>query len=238
MNFRVLIASFFLAPAAALAGTMQELPGHGGMRVDGNLEISLADGGFFNPVALAPDFYYGFTKNLVFGLAHSANSQGIVGVGRSLQLKGSDDGYNGLNVEMYIPLLNTEILTIAPNAALVIDSMDPFDYSVKAGGQIGLTAAMVTIITAPHMVFPINNRSPVRDNILRIPVWLYYHWKGFMSLYILSGLNDGSLQLAPGMVLTATESIHVGAQYGWPHFAGDNNALDVTAFNLFAQFIF
>jgi hypothetical protein len=210
---------------------------HGGVRFDTHLEVSVADDSFFKPVSIAPDFYYGFSKALVFGLTHSAASQGVVDIGRSVRLNGGDS-YNGLNFEIYIPLINAVAVTMAPNVAFTLDRMDPLDYSFKAGGLLSITAARISLVGLPHMVFPINHRNAARDNVLRIPIWFYYHWKEFFSFYLLSGLNDGSLQLAAGSVVSATESVRLGAQFGWPRFAGDNNTLDVMVLSLFAQFIF
>ena len=48
-----------------------QIPRKGEAKLDVNLEISLADGAFFEPVALAPDFYYGVTNKIAFGIVHT-----------------------------------------------------------------------------------------------------------------------------------------------------------------------
>ncbi len=240
----MLVIGTVAATTPARANPIQDLPGTGGIRLDATLEISVADGDFFDTTALAPDFYYGFSKALVFGITHSAASQGMIAVGRSLQINGPGDAYNGVAFEAFIPIVNTAPITIAPNVSFMIDQMDPLLYSIKAGGLISLSFSAISLVGMPHMVFPANDRDMTgingmtRDNQLRVPIWLYYHWKSFFSLYLLSGVVDDSLQLGIGAVVSATESIRLGAQFGWPRFAGDNNTLDVAALSLFLQFVF
>jgi len=238
MRSKILAALFLssvLSPALATAGgPAQTLPGKGGLRLDVALEVSVADGAFFEPIALAPDIYYGFHKYLVLAVTHSANSQGVASVGRALRLNGGGDKYGGLAFEAFFPLVRSGSLSIAPQVSFVVQNIDPALYGLKAGALGSFSAGAISFVANPYFTVPVNKRTG-RDTTIHIPMWLYYHWKNYVSLYLLTGLQDEHLQLAGGALFNATEVLQIGTQYGWPAIAGDNGALDVTTFTVFGQ---
>ena len=212
----------------------------GEIKIDVSIEIPLADeGGFFNPISVSPDIYYGINNNFSVGLLHSSASQGLLGfsnlfAGNSLAL-GDGDAYNNLGLEAQYTFLRQDSFSIAGQGGFYVDTINPdFNTSFKAGfiarANIGALEATVN----PYIRLPLDD-SGTRDNNFFVPVWLYYNLQPRLDLTIITGLNDEALMLGGGVSYDLEGPIDFAAHIGWPKLAGTNGAADNLAARFYAS---
>ena len=206
----------------------------GEIKIDVSLEVPLADGAFFDPISLSPDIYYGINDDLSIGLVHSSASQGLISAGSSLRL-GGGNSYNNVGFEGQYTFLRQDTFSLAGQAGFYIDDIEPdFNASIK-GGLIARThLGPLEATVNPYINLPINNSGP-RDNVLSVPVWLYYNIKPRLDVSVVSGVNDRAFMLGGGVAYDLEGPIDLAAHIGWPRLAGRGGAADVLAARLYAS---
>jgi hypothetical protein len=122
---------------------------------------------------------------------------------------------------------------VAPQIGFLSENLDPYRASFKAGGLAIVDLPLIAAVVNPYVVVPLNHTSD-RHTVVRIPVWVYLP----LPIYILSGLNDKSLQLALGANLSLLDTISVGAEIGWPRIAGDGHDAKNAVGTLYGQLRF
>ena len=235
-TFLLCVLAVSISLKSAEARPIQLLPDSGGLRLDANLEISISDGAFFEPVSLSPDLYYGFASRLVFGLTHSAASQGYIGSGNSLRLTGGGDLYRNVGLEFFYKILNESTLGLAPQAGLIFDQFDPFLFSLKIGALAHAKLGPITVVTNPNISLAVN-KSDERNNSFILPFWGYYTAIEGMDVYGYFAIDQfEAVGIGMGATFLAIPGVRLGAQLGWPRLVGENSAADRAHINLFAQF--
>lgn len=128
------------APAAApvTAGERVTMPAKRGL-LHAQLGINLSTDAVGKPISLSPDIWYGINEKLTVGLVHTGvGTTGVQGLpGTSLCLTGSDNGcgdfYSNVGLDARYTLKSSEKLQLALDAGLFINSLDPFQLSIKVG---------------------------------------------------------------------------------------------------------
>ncbi len=232
-----LLAAGLFASAPASARPIQTLPEAESLRLDVNLEISVSDGAFFEPLSLSPDIYYGLSERFVLALTHSAASQGRIGSGRSLRLTGGGNIYQNLGLEVFYRLLSLPSLDVAPQMGLMFDSFDPFRYSFKLGALAHTQVGPIVIVANPNLQLALNE-SDQRENQVILPFWGYYQFQEGMDFYAYLAIDKfEAVAFGGGAVFQAMESVRLGGQLGWPRLFGERGAFDRAHINLFAQLL-
>tara|TARA_R110002073_G_scaffold3074_3_gene20581 strand:+ start:138 stop:875 length:738 start_codon:yes stop_codon:yes gene_type:complete len=240
-NYHLGLSIFFVSLAMAGSNAHADsvsrplaAPNQGQVKIDLNLEISLADGAFFAPAALAPDIYYGVSDSVTVGLVHSAISQGLLGVGGALRL-GDDKLYNTTGLEGYLRFLNTGTLELSGQGGLYADAYSPdFLTSIKLGAIGRLRTGQLEAVINPQIRLPLNE-SEVRENQVHIPVLIYYGLREDLDFAIVTGLQDEAFQLGFGAAYDLVGPVDLGGHVGWPRLVGNGSALDALALNLYAS---
>ncbi len=101
--------------------------------------INLSTDAVGKPISLSPDIWYGVNEKLTVGLVHTGvGTTGVQGLpGASLCLTGSDNGcgdfYSNVGLDARYTLKSSEKLQLALDAGLFVNSLDPFQLSIKVG---------------------------------------------------------------------------------------------------------
>ncbi len=144
------------------------------------LQVSLSEGGFFAPLSIAPDLWYGVRPELTVGLIHSSQAAtGLFGgAGEGLCLTGESNGcasaYKGVGVVGRYHLAARELLggaaTVAADGGLIAGTFDPFALALKVGAVARWQRDKLAFEASPSLWFGVSGRDTGNVERFYLPI--------------------------------------------------------------------
>jgi hypothetical protein len=192
------------------------------------LIVNLSKGAVADPVALAPDIYYGVNKLLSVGVTHRTG----------VCVAGDFCGkvYNDVGIDAIYSLMRGGNLEAAAHGGFVMQSLDPFAMGLGAGLRARMRAGNIAVIVDPTLYVGFTKRDAAGDTI-ELPVHVQFQVQPQTAVLLRSGLNgplkgfgDGKqIPVGVGGLFTLNQRMDVGAEFFLPDVAG-SNAFDARVF--------
>jgi hypothetical protein len=242
-------ASAYTAATWPTSVTVRPLTAARGMlEVSGNVEISFSSERIFEPISIAPDLYFGVTDDLTLGVTHSAASLSLIGAGNGLCLSGRSRGcpdfYNNINLEARYQLPEFGRMDIVLQGGFLVQDFNPFASMLRLGGFLRWTTGTLSVQSNPWIGIALTERD-LYSTLVNIPVHAAFQFSPRLAAILGTGINgtveDASdfwlIPLSFGVLYAVTNTLDVGATFGFPGVAGSAIATtDARALNLFVNY--
>jgi hypothetical protein len=203
------------------------------------LRLELSKDRVGDPFSLAPDLYYGLTKNVTLGYFHD--------VGLCITGDGCDFRYSDAGAEALFSLDSDGAVVMAGRAGVTIlrfryirgvpggaPGFLTTDSGVHAGLAVRVTAGDVAVPAEPRLYVAVHDRTSPAEDLVDVPVQIQYQLTDQNALLLTSGmrslLSDFSDSLAVpvglGTLVTLSRYVDVGGEFLFTNLAGRGGGFD------------
>lgn len=203
------------------------------------VNINMSENSAFDPVTIAPHFYWGISEDVTLGVIH----------GRGLCLGDNCGGkpYNDIGFGLLVGLGEGPEYEIDLHVEVPIQSIDPFTLGTRVGvlGRVNLSD-VTAFVFDPSLYFGITRRGQGNREYLGLPFWFYFQatetvvpFVGSGILGPLDGFGDAfQIPLEGGVVFTVAGNADVGFVLRFPNLAGRGNSADWRELGFVGRFQF
>lgn len=198
------------------------------------IEINAAAGAIARPLSLAPDVWWGLTRDITVGLIHSDPSVDRIEPGASVCVRSGllscDRIYHGSGAELAWQVREGG-LAVAGIARLLVRDVDPWKPAATLGVRARWRHGRLAVTAAPYLQIGLANTDLGNRTAAVVPITLavqpVWHW----ALRLATGWNsdlavwrDGwHVPVALGARVRATEQLDVAVDYGFTSLLGPLN---------------
>ncbi|HEY0714054.1 MAG TPA: hypothetical protein VGF45_15345 [Polyangia bacterium] len=198
------------------------------------LHMNMSKDSVAKPISLAPDFYYGVTDSLHFGLLHNLPMGWLTRPGAGFCLSG-DDGrcprvYNNVGFDLMYGLVFGDVHFSLHSTLYVLSLADPTPLLFTLGltGKLHLSDG-VALFLDPQVGIAVSDRDAgVNDDMLFLPAELQFQLSAPVALKLLSGVTGqldafGDTYQIPvglGLVGNVSESFDIGLRFAFDNLLG------------------
>lgn len=243
--FALLLASAIANPAQAEEFTRRRLilP-DGGFEITGEparpkiLGINLSEHHAFEPIYLAPHFYFGASGDVTLGITHE----------RGLCLTGRDGGcgdkpYNDAGFAVLAGLISGTVVELDLHVVVPVRSFDPFVIGARTGALGRIRLGNVAFVFDPYVYVGFNRRDAGNREYVSLPCWVYFQTSPriapFVGAAIAGPLDEFSerhiVPLEGGVVFEVTDSIDLGAVLRFHNALGQGSTADLRELGMLAR---
>jgi len=205
------------------------VPAKGMLQVQGDtLRMNLSKGSAFEPISLAPDFFYGVKKGWTVGLTHDT---GICFTGVD---GGCAKAYNDVGVELQMSLMGRGSFQLAATGGASLASVsDPFVAGLNFGFLSRLRIGKVAVDARPRIYVGLAGRDSQAD-LLDIPVDVNYQLNQQTAVGVETGVSavlddpGGTNRIPFGLaaLFAVNEKIDFGLALRLTNMAGSDGGID------------
>lgn len=191
------------------------------------LEINLQPHAIAQPLALAPDAWWGISPRWMIGVIHSDPSLDQIAVSASFCVRESDilpcdHRYHGSGIDVRYDALSGD-LAVAPRVRAVIRDIDPIKPAITLGALARWAYGRFAITTDPYLRLPLANHALGNRAALVLPVWFAVQPAEGWAIALHTGydadlviLRDGGHgPVALDVTARVTRQIDLGVEAGW-----------------------
>ncbi len=205
------------------------VPAKGMLMMQGDtLRVNLSKDTAFEPISLAPDFFYGIKKGWTLGVTHDTG----------ICLTGTDGGcakpYNDVGVELQLSLMGRGSFQVAATGGASVASFsDPFAAGLNFGFLSRLRFGKIAVDSRPRIYVGLAERD-TRGDVLEIPFDVHYQVHPQTAVGIETGfaaaLDDvgGANRIPFGLaaLFAVNEKIDFGLALRLTNMAGSDGGID------------
>ncbi len=189
----------------------------------------------FQPLAIAPDVWFGVTRRLTLGIIHSDPSLNRIQASASFCVRQSalecDRFYEGSGVDARYLVLDDGAFSIAPRVRAYVRGIDPVKPSATFGATLKYHHRQFAIESDPYLRFSLANAQLGNRGGIVVPLylewqpascWLVFAQTGWDADYAV--ISDGwHIPFGLGVTWRATRQLDVGAEFGLTTALGPQN---------------
>jgi hypothetical protein len=245
--FAAVLAAFcllFAQPARAEEWTRKSfLMPQGSFEITGDparpalLEINASKNSFFQPVHVAPHFYWAVTDDLSLGISHR----------QGLCLNGCNHPYNDAGFDLMYYLTGSNKFELDLHAGAPIRSFRPFEMGVQGGvlGRVNI-GDITAFVFDPSVYVAFTNRGRGVRQELDLPFWFYFQATDVVVPFVGSGALgpfDGffdhfAMPLEGGILFDVAHDVDVGFAMRFHHLIGPDGNVDARSLYFLGRFRF
>ena len=193
------------------------------------VEFNVSRDSVFEPVKVAPHFYWAVTDDLSIGISHDTG----------LCMNGCDKPYNDAGFDLMYYLAGSNKYEIDLHAGVPIRSFSPFRMGVQGGvlGRVNI-GDVTAFVFDPSVYIGITHRPMNNGQDLNLPFWFYFQATDVVVPFVGSGVGgpfDGfgkefQMPFEAGMLFDVARNVDVGFSLRFhnligPHGNGDARSL-------------
>jgi hypothetical protein len=209
------------------------LPVDGG-EASGTLEVNLTRRYESEPASVAPDLYYGVTRELTVGIIHSSRAMGVIDAGAGLCFRGETHEcsapYDNTGVDVRYAVRRGRI-AIAARARVIASTYDPFKPSVRPGALVRFHLGRFGIVADPHVQLGLAHRDEGNRDWVRVPLWFAVQPLRGAMIALRTGVDGEvatfgdtyAIPIGVDVALRITDRVEAGAFVGFPTLGGPQN---------------
>ena len=206
------------------------------------LGANLSDEREFEPVYIAPHFYWGASDDVTLGITHETG----------LCLSGEDDGcaenpYNDVGFAALANLIDGDAVELDLHFGVPVRSFEPFfRVGVKTGVLGRIRLGMLAFVFDPYVYVGLSNRDRDNRERLVLPLWLYFqvapNVAPFVGVAAEGPLDDfWDHNVGPvegGIVFEVADPVDLGAVLRFHDLVGEHPDADFRELGMLARFRF
>jgi hypothetical protein len=192
------------------------------------LELDLGGDQVQNPIAIAPDVWWGITPSWTVGLIHSNRSLDRIDAGASLCVHECDQLYHDVGLDVrYATIADV----LAPRVRFVMRSFDPAKPALTLGALARWSRGRWSITGDPYVQLGLANRDRGNRSEVVLPVWLGVEPIDRLALALHSGYFTDVVVWRDGYHVPVgidagwrlTPELAVDAEFGFTSLLGPQN---------------
>ena len=203
------------------------------------VNINMSENSAFDPVTIAPHFYWGVSDTVTLGITHDR--------GICLGDACGDKVYNDAGFGLLVGLGYGRTYEIDLHVEVPVQSFDPFVLGARVGvlGRVNL-GAVTAFVFDPSLYFGMTRRDEGNREYLGLPFWFYFQATDVVVPFVGSGIQgplDGfsdsfQIPLEGGIVFDVAQNVDVGFVLRFPNLAGKGNSADWRELGFIGRFRF
>lgn len=195
------------------------------------LETNLYSYSLWEPTSLAPDVWYGATRDLTIGIVHSADALSQVGTGDGVCLggvaHGCEQAYSNLGLDARWALARGE-WSAAARVRLVTRRWTPWLPSVRLGALARWRRGRVAITSDPQLQLGLDHLDEGNRAQVNVPLWIAIAPTCRSQVYLRTGVygelavfgDAWSVPATLGAKVAVSTHIDVAAELGFVRLGG------------------
>lgn len=195
-------------------------------------EINLQQRQVAQPMAIAPDAWWGVSPRWTVGVIHSDPSVDQIAVSSSFCVRQSvlsscERLYRGSGIDVRYDALAGQ-LALAPRLRVLVRDTDPFKPAITVGALVRWAHGRFAIASDPYARLPLANHTLGNRAALFVPLWLAVQPAHGWAIALHTGydaelviLRDGGhVPFALGATARFGDAVDVGVEAGWADLLG------------------
>jgi hypothetical protein len=195
-------------------------------------EINLQPRFVAQPLAFAPDAWWGISPRWTIGLVHSNASLDRIDAGATLCVRESRIStcnrlYRGSGLDVRFSAL-TGHLAVAPRVRLLVRDVDPFKPAATIGVLVRWRHGRFAITSDPYLRLPLANHDLGNRASLVAPIWLAVQPARGWELAVHTGYDadlivlrdDGRIPVGLAVTARVTRELDLRVEAGWSRLLG------------------
>jgi len=208
------------------------------------VSVNLSENSAFQPVEIAPHFYWGATDSLTLGITHQ---RGICLNDGCWAPDGEQHVYNDAGFAILAALVGSRRFELDLHVGIPVSYFDPFWVGVRTGvlGRVTL-GRVASFVFDPSLYVGLSNRDQGNREGVSLPFWFYFQASDVVVPFVGSGFHGpldgfGDAYIVPlegGIVFTASQNVDLGFVFEFPNLLGHGSTSRVRNVGFMGRFRF
>jgi hypothetical protein len=201
------------------------------------VELNMSRNRVFQPVHIAPHFYWAVTDDLSLGISHR----------EGLCLNECAHPYNDAGFDLMYYLTGSNKFELDLHAGVPIRSFQPFEMGVEGGvlGRVNI-GSITAFVFDPSVYIAFTNRNRGVRQELNLPFWFYFQATDVVVPFVGSGVggpfdgffDDFALPLEGGILFDVARNVDIGFSLRFHHLIGPDGNGDARSLYFLGRFRF
>lgn len=205
------------------------------------LGINMSDERVFEPVYIAPHFYWGVSDHVTIGITHD---RGLCVTGPTRGC--GDRPYNDVGFGMLVGLVNAQAFELDLHMGVPVGNFDPFMVGIKSGMLGRIRGDVVAFVFDPFLYVGLSERDQGNREALVLPFWFYFQATPRVAPFVGAAVqgpldNFGDLAQIPvegGVVFEVSNNVDLGFVFRFNNLLGNDGGPDSRDLGMLARFRF